>query len=155
MRKRAHGLHAFGIKGGLALGLAVSDVPVLGGHDLHVHHHEWHVECQEGCRGAAATAYGHGSGGLAGNGRPVGVEEPLDDGHERPVRLPVIYRGADYERISLLHLLRDPVADVIVEDAPPGTAAFAAGYAAADGLCPEPEDLALDAFRFQRPCNLA
>ena len=122
---------------------------------MHVHHHERHVERLECGRGAAATADRQCGGRLAAHSGAIGVEQPLDDCHQCAVGLPVIDGGADDEGISLFHLLRDPVADIVVEDASSDSAALAAGDAAANGLGSEPYDLAFNAFGFQRPGDFA
>ena len=52
--KGAHGLEAFSIEGGIAGDASVDYVPILRGHDRHVHHLEGHVQRLE--HGSSTTS---------------------------------------------------------------------------------------------------
>ena len=150
----AHGLQALGVKGSLPGRSTIDDIPVLGGHDWHVHHLERHVQSLESSCGAAPSAHGHGCCRFAGNAAAVGVERPLDNAQDGSVGLAIINRRADNEGVGIGELLADTVADIVVK----GTFArmvvtLSAGYSAPDSLVADPDGLAVDAVLFELLCD--
>jgi hypothetical protein len=146
--KGAHGLETFSIEGSITGCASVDNVPILRGHDRHVHHLERHVQRLEHGSSTTSATYGNGCSGLAGDIRTVGVKGALDDGEQRSVRLAVVHRRTDNEGICLGELAGNAVADIVVEDASAEGLflALSASDASTDGLVTNPNYLTINAF---------
>ena len=146
----AHCLQALGIQSSLTGLAAIDDIPVLRRNNRHIHQHKWHIQGLKSGGGTPSAADGYCSGRLALECRAIGIQHPLDDGHQRSVGLAIIYRRTNDECIGLIHLGRYAIADVIVENAGAGLfPARVAGNAPPNGFVANPDHFALNAMLFK------
>ena len=153
----AHGLHTLHVERSLSGLASVGYVPVLRGDYGHIHHLESHVHGLESSRRTAPSAHAHGSGRLILSKLSGREEHPLNERQHRAVGLSVVDRRADNQRIALLQLLCDAVADIVVEHATlqllHGT--LPAGNATTHGLHPDMDNLCFQTVLFECLCSLA
>lgn len=148
--QRAHSLHSLSVQCGLTGLAAVYDIPVLRRNNRHIHQHKWHIQCLKSGGGTPSAADGYGSGRLALECGSIGIQHPLDDGHQRSVGLAIIYRRTNNESIGIIHLGRYPITDIIIEGAGAGLfPARVAGNASPNGFVADPDNLTINAILFK------
>jgi hypothetical protein len=125
--------------------MTIDYVPILGGHNGHIKHLEWHIQSLEGSRSTTTTTYCNGGGRLACDVGTIGVEGSLYDSEQSPVRLAVIYGRANDDSIHILELGRYAIADVVIEDTTSQALckALSARRATSDGFVAYPYDFAI------------
>lgn len=135
-----HRLLSFFILLSLSRGPAVDGVPVLAGYHRHLGNGEKLVEGIEGGRCTAPSAADYAGTDFHALVKGCGVEQPLEQRHERGIGLCVVDRGADKQPVGFFEFRRQFIDDV-VKDALSMTLAVAAGDAPADVLvCPHRQE---------------
>jgi len=143
-------MQPFGVLRRLARQPPVDAVPVLRRYDGHVRNREILVQPVERRARPAPAAYGHRRGRLVGQAVGTGVEQPVQQGAQRPVRPGIVDRRTDHQGVGPDEFLANLVVKRVVEDAAPQFGALSAGDASLHGLGSDRDDLRPDALGFER-----